>query len=101
MRSQLNGPNEWSVTLLCALASMVSLIHWSGVVLPCTTTRWKRSACAAGSVTPCFADISAHEVVAVVGPAGSLFVGPDSVTHAAPTVSGLSERYLCESPSNN
>jgi hypothetical protein len=40
MRCQLNGPKAYSLAGASAFGSMVSLSHFSGKVLPCTTRRW-------------------------------------------------------------
>ena len=84
MRTQLKGPNAWSEGVLFALASTVSLIHWSGVVLPWTTTRWKSDACSAGRDVLCLSHTSLEHAVSVTEPDGLAVVGLDSVTHGAP-----------------
>jgi hypothetical protein len=40
-RVQLNGPMALGPSGALACGSMLNLSHSSGVVLPCTTTRWK------------------------------------------------------------
>ena len=95
-RSQLNGPKLVLDVGLSARGSSVRRTYSSGcagnVVPPWTTMRWKFGT----SYVPPFGAWLAyasfgHGPVDVSG-------APVSITQGAPCTSGLSERYMCESP---